>query len=115
LTIYLQRYIVIYQLRSKRKVENMEARPRYKQIYDYLLEEISSGRLVAGARIPSEKELCRTFKVSRITSKRALELLVEQGYISRHPGKGSFVSGNHGKAIVAPIVGCNIPDFSDAF
>jgi DNA-binding LacI/PurR family transcriptional regulator len=95
----------------------MEVRPQYKQIYDYLLEEISSGRFVAGARVPSEKELCRAFKVSRITSKRALELLVEQGYISRHPGKGSFVNSNIRirKSSNAPIIGCIIPDFSDAF
>jgi DNA-binding LacI/PurR family transcriptional regulator len=93
----------------------MEMRPQYKHIYDYLLEEISSGRLVAGARIPSEKELCRTFKVSRITSKRALELLTEQGYISRHPGKGSFVSGNFRKNKASPLIACIIPDFSDVF
>ncbi|MDR1905238.1 MAG: GntR family transcriptional regulator [Treponema sp.] len=93
----------------------MVSLPQYKQIYDYLLEEISSGRLVLGSKVPSEKELCTAFKVSRITSKRALELLTEQGYISRYPGKGSFVSGNSKKNMSVAAIGCIIPDFSDSF
>jgi len=65
--------------------------PRYWQIYEFLLNEISSGKLKLGDQVPSEKELCETFRVSRITSKKALEMLSAKEFISRQRGKGSFV------------------------
>jgi GntR family transcriptional regulator, arabinose operon transcriptional repressor len=97
-----------------------ESQPLYRRIYDYLSEEISSGRLGSGDRVPSEKELCERFGVSRITAQKALELLAEEGAISRFPGKGSFVSDQGAKGgAVAPLpaqaIGFLIPSFSDAF
>jgi DNA-binding LacI/PurR family transcriptional regulator len=92
--------------------------PQYRRIYDSLLEKISSGALQTGDQVPSEKKLCETFGVSRITAKRALELLAEQGYISRFPGKGSFVSEFFkpgGRGGVGRTLALLIPDFSDAF
>jgi DNA-binding LacI/PurR family transcriptional regulator len=104
-------------------VQKVKTHPYYKLIYDYLLEEISSGRLKFGDKLPAEKELCNIFGVSRITSKKALELLAKDGLISRLPGKGSFVGkGESGRnAVVAKItpasrtIGLIISDFSDAF
>jgi DNA-binding LacI/PurR family transcriptional regulator len=91
----------------------------YMQIYNYLLEGILSGSFGAGARLPSENELCDKFKVSRITSKRALELLAEQGFISRRPGKGSYVIGARDRRnkdlSSSRTIGFIIPDFSDSF
>jgi DNA-binding LacI/PurR family transcriptional regulator len=93
--------------------------PYYKHIYNYLLEEISEGKLSAGDRVLSEKELCAKFGVSRITSKKALDMLNEQGLIFRIPGKGSFVGGAVSpKTAGVPashIVGLVIADFNDAF
>ncbi|WP_026263508.1 GntR family transcriptional regulator [Paenibacillus sanguinis] len=68
------------------------SKPMYEQIFDALREDITSLKYKPGDRIPSEKELCEQFNVSRITSKKALELLTAEGYIIRKPGKGSFVS-----------------------
>lgn len=65
--------------------------PLYQQIYNYLIDEIKSGKYRDGSRIPSEKELAEKFGVSRITSKKALELMAEKGLIQRMQGKGSFV------------------------
>ncbi len=67
-------------------------KPLYKQLYISILEEIKTGKLKSGDRVPSEKELADQFKVSRITSKKALEILVQEGLIERARGKGSFVS-----------------------
>jgi DNA-binding LacI/PurR family transcriptional regulator len=94
--------------------------PFYRQIYNYLLEEISSGRLKNGDQVPSEKELCGKYQVSRITSKKALELLAEEGIVSRFPGKGSFVSGpvkytEPKNSLSSRTIGFIIPDFSDSF
>ncbi|ONI73589.1 GntR family transcriptional regulator [Kribbella sp. ALI-6-A] len=63
----------------------------YERISAHVLEEIRSGALGPGDRVASETELAAQFEVSRITSKRALEVLREAGLIERVRGKGSFV------------------------
>ncbi|SFF15007.1 DNA-binding transcriptional regulator, LacI/PurR family [Paenibacillus algorifonticola] len=73
-------------------MEGMNAlKPRYEQMYLMLREKIQIGDYTVGDRIPSEKELMEEFSVSRITSKKALDMLVQDGYIMRQPGRGSFV------------------------
>ncbi|MDR3146232.1 MAG: GntR family transcriptional regulator [Treponema sp.] len=95
----------------------MEAQPYYRQIYESILKDISSGRLKTGDRVPSEKELCALYSVSRITSKKALEMLSQQGIISRFPGKGSFVTGDDfaKQTGTSRSIGFIIPDFGDSF
>ena len=68
--------------------------PLYEQIYKNILTNIETGQLKPGDRVPSEKELSTQYNVSRITSKRALQILDQQGLIDRARGKGSFVSQN---------------------
>ncbi len=63
----------------------------YQHIYDSLLAEIQNGQLPAGTRLPSEQEIAESFGVSKITSKKALDLLCESGFIYKRPGVGSFV------------------------
>ena len=63
----------------------------YERISTHVLEEIRRGVLGPGDRVSSEMELAAQFEVSRITSKRALEVLREAGLIERIRGKGSFV------------------------
>lgn len=64
----------------------------YKKIYHFIKEQIASGLLQIGDRLPTEKELSEQFSVSRITSKRALVELEQEGLITRSRGKGSFVA-----------------------
>lgn len=63
----------------------------YRRIYNELLEKIKNGIYLPGNKMPTEKELSLQYKVSRITSKRAMDMLAEAGYIERSPGSGSFV------------------------
>ncbi|MEK3888117.1 GntR family transcriptional regulator [Bacillus sp. FSL K6-3431] len=65
--------------------------PLYKQIYKNVLNQIIRGELKKGQKIPSEKDLAKQFDVSRITSKKALDLLAQNKIIERVQGKGSFV------------------------
>jgi GntR family transcriptional regulator, arabinose operon transcriptional repressor len=74
----------------KKRVDMTE--PLYEQIYNNILANIESGQLKPGDRVPSEKELSDQYNVSRITSKRALQILDQQGLIERARGKGSFVA-----------------------
>ncbi|MEV5494755.1 GntR family transcriptional regulator [Nonomuraea fuscirosea] len=64
----------------------------YERIIDYLLDEVRRGALTPGDRVPSEMELAERFEVSRITSKKALEILRQAGVVHRVRGKGSFVA-----------------------
>ncbi len=97
------------------------AEPMYQRIYDSILADISSGKLLPGDRVPSEKELSSRFSVSRITSKHALELLAGNKIIERFPGKGSFVARPEIAAKRAKIgllgknIGLIMPDFSETF
>lgn len=78
--------------------------PKYQQIYKQLAQRIADGAYVSGDRVPSEKELAQAYGVSRITSKRALEILSKEQYIQRIPGKGSFVCGTlPEKPAAAPV------------
>ncbi len=61
------------------------------QIHDHLKRGIENGEYASRQRLPTERELSEQFFVSRITSKRALNLLSQEGLIVRIPGKGSFV------------------------
>lgn len=66
--------------------------PLYEQIYQHISEAIASKQYLPGDKLPSEKELAEQYGVSRITSKKALETLSEEGKITRIVGKGSFVT-----------------------
>lgn len=98
--------------------------PLYRQIYAQLRGDISAGHLKPGERIASEKELSEQFHVSRITAKKALEMLFDEGLIERFQGKGSFVAhpdvGAHllsasSAAPPAHLIGVVLPEVSDAF
>ncbi|WP_429951047.1 GntR family transcriptional regulator [Enterococcus sp. AZ101] len=67
------------------------SKPLYKKIIDDLLHAIETGNLQENAQLPTEKELSQTYNVSRITSKRALTELENQGLIYRIQGRGSYV------------------------
>lgn len=68
--------------------------PRYVRVYTTLREWINSGKYAPGDRIPTEDEIGRLFQVSRITTRKAVDLLVEDELVSRVHGKGTFVAAN---------------------
>jgi GntR family transcriptional regulator len=67
-------------------------RPRYYTVYRAIADEIASGTLHAGDRLPVERALCDRFGVSRATVRRALRTLANEGLIESHVRRGSFVS-----------------------
>ena len=64
----------------------------YIKIADASMEKIKTGEWKPGQMIPSEKEFCEQYGVSRPTVRSALSSLVNQGYLVRIKGKGSFVA-----------------------
>lgn len=61
------------------------------QLYGQMLEQIVSGRLPEGTRLPSEKEICRMFGVSRPVVRQALLRLGADGLVQARQGAGTFV------------------------
>lgn len=66
--------------------------PLYVQIKEYIIDKINSGFFKPGDKIYSEAELKEKFKVSSTTVVKALNELVNESYLERIQGKGSFVS-----------------------
>ena len=64
--------------------------PLHRQLFLVLHDEIARGAMAPGDALPTEQTLCDQFGVSRITVRRALADLAEQGYIERRHGVGSF-------------------------
>lgn len=68
--------------------------PKYMGVYNWILEDINSGVLKNGAKLPSENELCRRFDISRQTVRHAIDLLEQQKLVARIRGSGTYVGGD---------------------
>ena len=66
--------------------------PLYLQLARKLGQAIHENRWNAGEALPSERVLSEALGVSRITARKAIALLVEQGLIRRTQGAGSFIT-----------------------
>ncbi len=71
---------------------------RYHQVYSVIRGWIFDGVYAPGDRLPAEGELCERFNVSRITSRKAIDLLVAEGLLTRVQGKGTYVAEDIGAA-----------------
>ena len=65
--------------------------PYYKRLANFLIQEIEGGKYAVGASLPTERELCESFGVSRHTTREALRRLENSGLIIRRQGSGSTV------------------------
>ena len=65
--------------------------PLYLQLKESLRTSIITHKLKAGDKIPTEVELSEKYNISRVTVRKAVTELVEEGYLVRKQGKGTFV------------------------
>lgn len=65
---------------------------KYFQLMEDLREQILSGKIQPGGRLPSENELSASYQVSRQTVRKALSMLQNEGYIYAEHGRGTFCS-----------------------
>ncbi|GMA23506.1 transcriptional regulator [Luteimicrobium album] len=66
--------------------------PLWLQVAALVAEDVSTGRLGAGSRLPAERELCLRLGVSRVTLRKALSHLVEEGVLRPSHGRGWYVA-----------------------
>jgi GntR family transcriptional regulator len=65
--------------------------PLYRQLADELTQQIGSGKLEVGERIPAEAELAAKYGIGRPTVRQATDLLVRRGLLERRRGSGTYV------------------------
>lgn len=70
----------------------MRGTPLYLRVKEALTQSIGAGTYRPNDRLPTEDALMRTHGVSRITVRRALDLLQQEGLIERFAGRGTFVA-----------------------
>lgn len=67
-------------------------KPKYQKLKDYLIKIIQTKELNVGEKIYSENELAEKFEISRHTVRQALGELVNEGWLYKVQGKGTFVN-----------------------
>ena len=67
--------------------------PRYRAIADALSDDLKSGRLQPGARLPTHRELARTLGVTVGTVSRAYAEAERRGLVLGEVGRGTFIRG----------------------
>ncbi|MFZ3085954.1 MAG: GntR family transcriptional regulator, partial [Candidatus Hydromicrobium sp.] len=80
------------KISKKNVIDHSSPLPYYFQLKELLVKEIKKGRLKPGQQIPSEFKLCEQFKVSRTVVRQAISSLVQNGYLNREKGRGTFVT-----------------------
>lgn len=74
------------------QVDRYSQAPMYRQLAGLIRGRIEEGALGYGNRIASENALVEEYGVSRVTVRKAIDLLVAENYLFRKQGKGTFVS-----------------------
>lgn len=69
--------------------------PLYKQIENYIRDEIESGKYDDGQFLPNEQDLAHKFGVSRNTVRQGIANLVHEGILKRTAGKGTVLAEKH--------------------
>ncbi|MGJ7919719.1 GntR family transcriptional regulator [Neobacillus sp. LXY-4] len=66
--------------------------PLYYQLEEHIKELIEKGELRPGDALPAEREYAEKYQISRMTVRQAFTQLVNEGYLHRLQGKGTFVA-----------------------
>lgn len=72
-------------------IDDRSDRPVFQQIADELRQRITAGPYTAGSKLPSEAELVAEFGVTRLTARRGLAVLANEGLTEPRRGKGIYV------------------------
>lgn len=74
------------------RIDPTSSIPLYTQLVEALRDKIQSKVLVPGGKLPSERELCEIYDVSRITVRNAISRAENEGLVERIQGIGTFVA-----------------------
>ncbi|GHO85135.1 FadR/GntR family transcriptional regulator [Dictyobacter formicarum] len=63
----------------------------FEQVAEQIEQRILRGELHSGDRLPTERELCEMFQVSRTAVREAMKTLAQKGLVEMRPGRGTIV------------------------
>lgn len=78
--------------------------PLYYQLKESILKAINKKEFAVGERLPSERELAEYHNISRMTVKKAVDILVDSGYLLRKQGSGTFVTDYKQSYSISPLL-----------
>ena len=78
--------------------------PFHVQLTDLLREQIITAQLPIHTKLPSERELCEQYAISRITVRKALAELMHEGLVYSSVGKGIYVAESKLKRELQPLI-----------
>ncbi|MFO7322434.1 MAG: GntR family transcriptional regulator [Chloroflexota bacterium] len=73
-------------------LDRASVEPLYVQLRNLIIEAIRSGELQPGQQAPSINTLCALTGISRMTVRKAIDMLVQEEWLQTTPGKGTFVA-----------------------
>lgn len=74
------------------KLQKKGRLPLYHQLIEIITNDIESGKLKENDKLPSEREYCEFYDISRATVRQAIKELENNGFLYKMHGKGSFVA-----------------------
>lgn len=78
--------------------------PLYYQLKENILKSLKNKEFKAGERLPAERELAEYHNISRMTVKKAVDILVDNGYLFRKQGSGTFVNDYQKSYSISPLM-----------
>lgn len=69
--------------------------PTYEKVRRFIADEITTGRIRPGSRLAPERSLCEQLGVSRVTLRRGLRTLVDDGLLTPSAGRGWYATPGH--------------------
>ncbi|MFK4785198.1 GntR family transcriptional regulator [Fusobacterium sp. MFO224] len=76
-------------------IDNKNPLPLYHQLANIIRKKIEQGLYKEGDKIPSERTFKEQFKLSRVTVNKAINLLIEDGFLIRKRGQGTFIANSN--------------------
>lgn len=80
--------------------------PLYEQIYNYIKNEIRTGKLTVTQKLPSTRSLSVNLQISRNTVELAYSQLLSEGYIESRPKSGYYVADIGNLTLISKETGC---------
>lgn len=91
-------------------VDKQNPIPRHLQVRAILESSIREGKYAPGARLRGERDLARKLEVSQMTVNRAIQSLVQDGWLRREIGRGTFVREDFSLPVATSVtIGFAIP------
>lgn len=86
------------------KINKNSPLPLYYQLKESILAAIKNNEFNIGDRLPSERELAEYHNISRMTVNKAVDILVDDGYLNRKQGSGTYISDYKQSYSISPLL-----------